>query len=81
MGSHRPLTLSSTAEIPSFFAPIPDGRQETEGGTNTAGHAIVIGAPHKRSGSSNHQPAVANRGLRKGHTLRQTSLEQLKTGG
>lgn len=52
MLSHLPFTLSSFAVMPLIFTTIPDGKQETEGGGNIAGQDIVIGAPHKRSGST-----------------------------
>lgn len=52
MWYHLPLTLSSFAVIPPIFTTIPDGKQETEGGDDTAGQDIVNGAPHKRSGST-----------------------------
>ena len=51
MISHLPFTLSSFAERTPIFTTIPDGKQETEDGGNTAGQDTVIGAPHKRSGS------------------------------
>lgn len=52
MLSHSPFTLSPFAVIPPTFTTIPVGKQETEGGGNTAGQDIAIGAPHKRSGST-----------------------------
>lgn len=44
--------LSSFAVIPLIFSTIPDGKQEAVGSGNTAGQESVIGAPHKRSGST-----------------------------
>lgn len=53
MWCHLPLTLSSFVVIPPSFTTIPDGKQETEGdGSDTVGQDIVIGVPHKRSGST-----------------------------
>ena len=49
---HLPFTLSSLAAIPPNFTTIPDGKQETEGGGSTAGQDMVMGFPHKRSGST-----------------------------